>query len=62
MKNKKLNDSQTPIQDGDTRPDENIEGKKRKNPGAPIQSEKKALTPERGADSNTLEDYKDAKI
>jgi hypothetical protein len=60
MKNKTKTAKETPITDGDTRPDENIEGNQRK-AGAPIPPSKKPTTPERGADVNSLEDYKDAK-
>lgn len=60
MKNKTKIAKETPITDGDTRPDENIEGKQRK-PESPIGITKKAMTPERGADTNSLEDFKDAK-
>jgi hypothetical protein len=63
MKNKNTNESHTPISDGDTRPDQNIDGKTKKDPGAPRNEEnKKPLTQERGADTNTLEDFKDAKL
>jgi hypothetical protein len=61
MKNKNKNpDDQTPIRDGDTRPDQNIEGKTKK-PSSPLSSEKSPTTKERAADVNSLEDYKDAK-
>jgi hypothetical protein len=61
MKDKNKIKRETPIQDGDTRPDQNLHGESRKKAGSPLGSEKKKLTKERGADMNTLEDYKDAK-
>lgn len=61
MKNEKdqNTDSNTPIRDGDTRPDQNIEGKTKRGNVAPVASGK--TTKERAADVNSLEDYKDAK-
>ena len=59
MKNKSKLKRETPIQDGDTRPDQNLEGNK---PGpVPSPSDRSKITKERGADVNTLEDFKDAK-
>jgi hypothetical protein len=47
---------QTPISDGDTRPDQQSEGT------WPLSNEyKDQVTKERGADVNSLEDYKDGK-
>ena len=50
---------ETPITDGDTRPDENIDGTTKANT-SPIASDKKKITRERGADVNSMDDYKDA--
>lgn len=67
MKNNENNtERQTPIRDGDTRPDQNIEGKtrvepKRKKASSPLASDKRELNKEGAADTNSLEDYKDAK-
>ena len=64
MKNERKTDrkkERTPIMDGDARPDKMIE------PDAPAEENKKpedekdALTSNRSADVNNLEDYKDAK-
>ncbi len=52
-------DESAPIRDGDTRPDQNIEGKPKKQ-SSPVASEKGKVTKERAADVNSLEDYKDA--
>jgi hypothetical protein len=47
---------QTPVSDGDTRPDQQPEG------AWPLSNEyKDKVTKERGADVNSLEDYKDGK-
>ena len=56
---KKRDEQRAPIQDGDARPDQNLDGKKKQE--SPLASDKKKLTKERGSDVNTLEDYKDAK-
>jgi hypothetical protein len=61
MKDKNKIKRETPIRDGDTRPDQNMYGESRKNAGSPLASGKKKLTKERGADMNTLEDFKDSK-
>ena len=68
MKNKNQNktERQTPIRDGDSRPDQNIEGKtnverERKKTSSPLASDKSKLTREGAADTNSMEDYKDAK-
>jgi hypothetical protein len=61
MKDKNKEKRETPIQDGDTRPDQNLHGKEDRDAGSPLASKKKKLTDERGADMNTLEDFKDAK-
>jgi hypothetical protein len=65
MKNKKkqpANNDRTPIIDGDTRPDKNIE------PAIDTESENRTpdkntekVTSNRQGDINSLEDYKDAK-
>lgn len=61
MKNKKKNtERETPIRDGDTRPDANIDGET-KPKSSPVASGEKNVTKERAADVNSLEDYKDAK-
>jgi hypothetical protein len=61
MKNKKTNtERETPIRDGDTRPDANIDGKT-KTKSSPLASGGKSVSKERAADVNSLEDYKDAK-
>lgn len=60
MKDKKIK-RETPVLDGDTRPDQNADGKPTKDVGSSFSSEKKTVSPERGADVNSLEDYKDAK-
>jgi hypothetical protein len=61
MKSKKKNiERDTPIRDGDTRPDQNIEGNTQKQ-SSPLASDKSKFTKERAADINSLEDYKDAK-
>lgn len=46
-----------PIRDGDSRPDQNLTGKKK--PDSPLATGKK-ISKARGADVNTSEDYKDA--
>ena len=67
MKNKTDNIKRdTPIRDGDTRPDQNIEGEskietKRKKASSPLANDRRELTKEGAADVNSLEDYKDAK-
>lgn len=61
MKNKTNEERQTPIIDGDARPDQNIDGLTDKKSKSKNQPAKKPFTKERGADINTLEDYKDAK-
>lgn len=61
MKDKNKIKRETPIRDGDTRPDQNIHGKLEKDAGSPVASKNKKVTQERGADINSLEDYKDAK-
>jgi hypothetical protein len=61
MKNENKIKRETPIQDGDTRPDQNIDGKPAKDAGSPVASKKQKITKERGADVNSLEDFKDAK-
>lgn len=64
MKNKKEDQrieeqKQTPVADGDTRPDtQPIEKDRKKMPNA---GSGKKLTKGRAADVNTLEDFKDAK-
>jgi hypothetical protein len=51
----------TPIRDGDARPDQNVTGKDTKKAGSPLASQKKKMTKERGADVNSLEDFKEAR-
>jgi hypothetical protein len=58
-KNKKKEELETPISDGDTRPDQNLEPDPAKGPIAARRE--KTITKERGADINNLEDFKDAK-
>jgi hypothetical protein len=53
---------QTPIQDGDTRPDQNTGSGATENTSPIPKKNSKKLTKERGADTNTMEDYKDAKL
>lgn len=55
-------EEQTPIMDGDTRPDKQEEAvtQERKRGPVPHKKEKK-VTKERGADVDSLEDFKDAK-
>jgi hypothetical protein len=66
MKNKKHNNpkesERTPIIDGDTRPDQNIEPQPLPKGEIEEQKKKKEFTPERGRDVNSLEDFKDKKI
>ncbi len=54
---------ETPIRDGDARPDQGI--KDAGHPGSRVlartKQDKKQMTKERGADVNSLEDYRDAK-
>ena len=54
-------DKATPIRDGDARPDQNIEGKTSKPAGSPLASGKRKMSKERGADVNSIEDFKDAR-
>jgi hypothetical protein len=61
MKNKtekRKPDEQTPIIDGDARPDKHIEESSSK---AQSIKDKEKFTPERKRDVNSLEDYKDEK-
>ena len=51
---------ETPIRDGDTRPDQDIHGDRPKH-SSPLASDKKKMTKERAADLNSLEDFKDAR-
>ena len=55
---KKIERRQTPVSDGDTRPDTQPSGK---NSTPPNLDQDEKVTKERGADVNSLEDYKDAK-
>jgi hypothetical protein len=57
-KNKKKKEPETPVPDGDTRPDQNQEPDL--SIGTVAGQHKKKITKERGADTNTLEDFKDA--
>jgi hypothetical protein len=60
MKNKKnTTERDTPIRDGDTRPDQNVDGLKEEKPTSPVAGKNK-ITKERAADVNSLEDFKDA--
>jgi hypothetical protein len=61
-KEKKNIEEQTPIIDGDARPDKQEEAvtMERKPSSTPHKKEKK-LTDERGADVDSLEDFKDAR-
>jgi hypothetical protein len=52
---------ETPIIDGDARPDENERAAKAEKFLAEKEKAGKKLTKERGADINSLEDYKDTK-
>jgi hypothetical protein len=52
---------ETPIRDGDTRPDQNLDPKAKKK-SSPLASSKDRVTKERGADVDRWEDYKDAKL
>jgi hypothetical protein len=61
MKSSDNTNNATPIRDGDTRPDQNIEGKTKKTAGSPMASQKKKMTKERGADVDSVEDFRDAK-
>ena len=59
MKNdKSKQEKKSPIHDGDTRPDKNIE---KTSPGTRSGKKQKKFTKERSADINSIEDYKDAK-
>lgn len=60
MKDKDKEQRETPIRDGDTRPDQNIEGKVKKN-SSPMATDPGKVSKERAADVNSLEDFKDAK-
>lgn len=61
-KKKPIIEEQTPIMDGDSRPDKQEEAvtMERKRGPMPHKKEKK-VTKERGADVDSLEDFKDAK-
>lgn len=52
---------ETPIVDGDARPDDQERAAKAKKYLSEKEKTKNKLTKERGADINSLEDYKDAK-
>jgi hypothetical protein len=58
-KSKKQKDERTPIIDGDSRPDKNIEPDRVI--GTVKRKSEKKITTERAADTDTLEDFKDAK-
>jgi hypothetical protein len=63
MKNRKNNDlkkEQTPIMDGDARPDKLIEPEIKPKSKKPEEDNRK-VTSGRSGDINTLEDFKDAK-
>jgi hypothetical protein len=58
-------EKQTPIIDGDARPDLNIHGDERggsKDHPIEIPGKKKEVTTKNRNDTNSLEDYKDAKL
>ena len=61
MKDINRDSKHTPVRDGDSRPDQNIEGRKTKKSGSPLASQPKKMTKDRGADVNSLEDFKDAR-
>ncbi|HEY0655388.1 MAG TPA: hypothetical protein VGD65_19775 [Chryseosolibacter sp.] len=61
MKNKKQIERETPITDGDSRPDQNIDGEEKNISPLRSPADKKPVTRERAADVDSLEDYKDAK-
>jgi hypothetical protein len=50
-----------PIQDGDARPDKHTESSMKENTSPIPKKHSKKITKERAADSNTMDDYKDAK-
>lgn len=58
-RDKKQNDEQKPIIDGDSRPDKNVEPDRAI--GTVKRRPEKKITKERAADKNSLEDFKDAK-
>jgi hypothetical protein len=51
----------TPIIDGDTRPDHQEDALMPEKRKTPDKTKEKKMTSERGADMDTLEDFKDAK-
>lgn len=59
-KKKTLKDDQTPIIDGDARPDMEPDGSQKLNQRR--EKKGKEFTPNRAADVNSLEDYKDKKV
>jgi hypothetical protein len=61
MKDKKARQEQleTPIADGDTRPDQQVENTKRTK--TPDVSERPKVTKDRGADIDRADDFRDAK-
>ncbi|HEY0743113.1 MAG TPA: hypothetical protein VGD40_16710 [Chryseosolibacter sp.] len=61
MKNENKEQKETPIRDGDTRPDQNIEGTRKKPSSSPMATAPGKVSKERAADVNSLEDFKDAK-
>ena len=58
-KNREKELKQTPVSDGDTRPDQQPEGV-RSEPFPLMKDIKNKVSEERSADTNSLEDYKDA--
>jgi|GEM_PF-3212905 len=58
---KKPADEQTPIIDGDARPDMNVEGELEEGQDSVLNENQRHITSERMRDENTLEDYKDEK-
>ena len=61
--NKKLKEKrETPISDGDTRPDMPLDAERKEKPNSKGHPDKdRKFESERGGDVNSLEDYKDAK-
>lgn len=60
-KNKKAEEAQTPIIDGDARPDKNIEPDPSKERQKIKNKDNQRFTSERASDTSSLENYKDEK-
>ena len=58
---KKTTNAETPIVDGDARPDMNVEGELDEGQDNVLDEHQRHITSERMRDENTLEDYKDEK-